>query len=143
MDNANPYLPGAVGCYIFAIRNRKSIRPIYVGLSCRTCFKSEVLSPHKELLVNRALAEEDGTLLVYLLGYQTPGGKFRKQLRKSAAIGFLEDALIGACLLRNPDLLNKRQTKHLRRVVVPGFMNDAQRGRKSRGAAELAALLNR
>lgn len=44
----------------------------------------------------------------------------------------LEDALIATCLLPNPDLLNSRQTRLLREVIVPGFMKmvaDANLGR--------------
>jgi hypothetical protein len=43
-------------------------------------------------------------------------------------------------LLRNRELLNARQTKHLRGIVVPGYMNE-QPGARPAAARELATLL--
>jgi hypothetical protein len=54
--------------------------------------------------------------------------------------GHLEDALIATCLLRNPDLLNSRQTRLLREVIVPGFMKIVSE-RKSGPAMALSTLL--
>jgi hypothetical protein len=141
IDNSYPGLPGARGCYIFALRAGGGIRPCYVGLNSRTCFKAEVLSPHKLVLLSKAIQSQGkGTLLMYLLADETPGGKFRNSRRKSLEVMFLENALIAACLQRNPDLLNKKQTKFLKEMSVPGFMNDSA-GARSKSAREMASLL--
>ena len=43
------------GCYVFAVRASKGIRPIYVGRATKR-FKSEVFAPHKLEKYQRAFS---------------------------------------------------------------------------------------
>ena len=54
----------------------------------------------------------------------TPSGRFATGNGNGHAdIAFLERMLIGIALEQNIDLLNKRNTKMLRDMVVPGILN--------------------
>jgi hypothetical protein len=142
IEDLNPGLPNAVGCYIFAIRAAKGALPWYVGKTEKNSFRGETWSTHKLSLYNEAFNfREKGTGLLYLIAKNTRGGRFAKS--RKAGIGdicALENMLIGSCLLRNRKLLNIRQTKHPRGIVVPGYMNEKP-GARSATARRLAQLL--
>lgn len=94
------------GCYVFAIRAGKGIRPIYVGKATRT-FKGEVFTPHKLEKYQRCLADfKRGTPVLFFLC--APGNRGKPNL---SAIGELEDYLIQTAVSRNPQLLNVRGTQ--------------------------------
>ena len=135
-------LSDAVGCYIFAIRAGKGVRPWYVGKTEKASFSREVFQPHKLVLYAEALNEVDkGTPLIYFLPKVTSGGKFSKpSLNGVPSIAALEELLIATCLQRNTVLLNKRTTKHLREMEVPGYMNERP-GNRSNGAVKLSEVL--
>ena len=98
-------LGGRRGCYVFAIRASKGIRPHYVGRATKT-FKQEVFAPHKLEKYQRCLADiGKGTPVLFFLA---PGAKKGKPNIK--AIRELEDYLIQSAVTRNPDLLNVQGT---------------------------------
>lgn len=135
-------LPSAVGCYIFAISAGHGALPWYVGKTEKHSFKGETWTHHKLNLYNEALnPRERGIAVLYLIAKVTKSGRFAKP--RKAGIGdvrVLENLLIGSCLLRNSKLLNVKQTKHPRGIVVPGYMNE-QPGARSKPAKSLARLL--
>jgi hypothetical protein len=86
---------------------------------------------------------KNGTSEIYLIARVTNAGKFRKRGRGKngvTSIGRLEELLIGACLLKNPKLVNKSTTHHLKEIQVPGYMNETP-GPKSSQARNLIKLL--
>jgi len=94
------------GCYLFAVRASKGIRPVYVGKATKT-FKQEVFTPHKLEKYQRCLADfKKGTPVLFFL--LAPAGKGKPNL---TAVGELEDYLIQTAISRNPDLLNVRGTE--------------------------------
>jgi hypothetical protein len=108
-------LPGAVGCYIFAIRAGKGAKPWYVGKTEKGNFKGETWSPHKLNIYNEELSgRKRCTPLLYLIAKRTSGGRYAKPRKGGIGeIRALENLLIGICLLRNPKLMNVKQTKYL------------------------------
>jgi hypothetical protein len=76
-----------------------------------------------------------------LIAKRTSVGRFAKPRKGGIGeIRALENLLIGICLLRTSRLLNVKQTKHLKRIVVPGYMNEKP-GARSTSAKSLAKLL--
>ncbi len=126
-----PGLPEACGCYVFVMESRKRETPWYVGKAEKTSFKNECLTPHKLLHFTTATTANRGNPKLYLAAQITPKGKFRKcTIGSRPAIAELESILIGMGVARNPDLLNMRGTKMLKKLQVQGFMNTplAKRG---------------
>lgn len=137
-------LKNAVGCYIFATRHGNSARPWYVGKTERASFKDEAFQPSKLLSYINALKNSTrGTAELYLIARITESGRFRRATKKrkgSVSITKLEELLIGACLSKNPDLLNKRTAGYLKKIQVPGYMNEPP-GKRSKEAQHLKRLL--
>jgi hypothetical protein len=142
IEEKHPGLSRAVGCYIFAIRAAKGFTPWYVGKTERQTFKCETWQPGKLLLYGDVIRKyERGRPVMFLLAKLTTNGKFvRPTTAKLGSVAALEEMLIGTCLQRNPELLNKRTTKYLKRLHVPGYIND-QRGARTTDARSLASLL--
>lgn len=142
IEQQHPGLAHAVGCYIFAIRAGKGAMPWYVGKTEKRNLRDETSSPHKLLVYTRALnVRERGTPLLYLIAKQTRIGRYAKPRRGGIGdIRALENLLIGTCLLRNGKLLNVKQVKHPKGIVVPGYMNEP-RGARSGSATGLAKIL--
>jgi len=117
-------LSGGVGCYIFSIRAGKGVLPWYVGLAEKQSFRKECFTHHKITHYNNAIAARKGTPLLTLVAKYTPGGKLVRPTGGSHRdIQQLETMLIGNCLGRNGKLLNVKDTKLLREMVVPGLLN--------------------
>lgn len=136
-----PSLPDAIGCYIFALKAGKGIRPWYVGKTERANFKSETWQPQKLLIYGEVIRAHKGTPMLFLLAALTPEGWFRKPTtRRSMSISALEEMLIGTCLQRNNRLINKRATRFPKTLRVPGYINDPP-GRHPKNAGALARLL--
>lgn len=94
------------GCYVFAVRAGKGIRPVYVGRATKTFIK-EVFAPHKLEKYQRCLADfHKGTPILFLLTATTSKGA-----PNISAIHELEEYLIQTAVSRNPHLLNVRGTK--------------------------------
>jgi hypothetical protein len=142
VDQHDSGLSSAVGCYIFAIRAGRGAKPWYVGKTERQTFKGETWSAGKLNIYNEALnSRMRGSGILYLIAKRTRTGRFAKPRQGGIGdIRVLENLLIGSCLARNSDLLNAKQIKHLRTIVVPGYMNDL-RGAPSTSAKKLAKLL--
>jgi len=140
IDESYP-LSRAVGCYIFAIRAGKGFTPWYVGKTERLSFGSETWQDSKLLIYGKVIRQYDrGKPVLFLLPKLTSRGKFAKPTkRKIGAIAALEEMLIGTCLQRNRELVNRKLTR-FKAIHVPGYLND-QRGARTQEARDLALLL--
>ncbi|MHB1964327.1 MAG: hypothetical protein ACYCVC_18730 [Acidimicrobiales bacterium] len=121
------------GCYIFALRRGQGYLPVYVGKTSRS-FEQECFQPHKLLLLQDALEEERGTLVVFLLCYEATRGAF-----DGKALGDLERYLITAAARKNPNLQNKKGT-NFPTFMVPG-LTDPARGKPSNKTLALQQML--
>ena len=122
------------GCYVFAVRASKGLRPVYVGLATKT-FKQEVFTPHKLEKYQRALADTaKGTPVLFFLAH--PLGRGATNIR---AIKDLEDYLIQAAVSKNSDLLNVKGTEK-EKWGIAGVIR-AGSGKPSAAAKALKRLL--
>jgi hypothetical protein len=144
VDGKHQGLKDAVGCYIFATRNGGSSIPWYVGKTEKASFKNEAFQPSKRESYQDAIKNsKNGVSELYLIAKITPADKFRRASRSKIgvrSIRKLEELLIGTCLPKNHDLLNKSLAKNLKKIQVPGYMNDSRENR-STAAKNLAKLL--
>ena len=117
-------LGNGVGCYILSIRAGQGSRPWYVGMAEKQSFRRECFTPHKLNHYNTATAAMKGTPLLTLIAKYTPSGRIvTPRAGGHRDVQFLESMLISTCIRRNPDLYNKRDTKLLREMMVPGLLN--------------------
>jgi len=125
-------LPGAYGCYLFAIRGRIW----YVGLAERQSFERECFALHKIVQYNEALQRVSGQPSLLFIPKITPGDRFARPSRNGHGdIRFLESLIMGIAIRRNPDLQNIRNTRLLREMNVPGILN-TRRGQARWGAVQ-------
>jgi hypothetical protein len=123
VDEEYPCLPGAKGCYIFAIKAGKGIRPWYVGQTQKS-FAQECFQPQKRNHYTEASHNnKKGTPLLLLLARTTAGGKFTNGAVDARELDFVEQMLIGLALGQNKELLNKKTTKYMRHLKLPGVLN--------------------
>lgn len=141
VDEVASGLSSAIGCYIFSIRAGKGVLPWYVGLAEKQTFRKECFTSHKLVHYNHALAQRKGTPVLTLIAKCTPGGKFVIPTGSAHRdIEFLETMLIASSLGRNENLYNVRDTKLLREMVVPGFLNTPQ-GKAASAVSEFKKLI--
>lgn len=125
-----PGLPGACGCYIFAIQASRGTLPWYIGKAERQSFKNECFSLHKINHFNNAIVGRKGIPVLFFLPQLTNNDKFRKpttSVRK--AISELESLLLGMAISRNPGILNAKGTRMLKELTVEGFINSSRRAK--------------
>lgn len=116
-------LPDACGCYMIVIRNKAW----YVGMAEKQTFKQECFQPHKIVQYDSALGKAKGVPYLILLARMTPSGYFASPSKNGYKdIASLEQLLIGAAIDRNPKLCNIKDTKVLREMKVPGFLNSGR-----------------
>lgn len=99
------FLASERGCYVFAIRNR-GLTPIYIGKATKT-FRQETFNPsnrHKYHIGFSSYGK--GTPLMYFVVH--PASKGRTNAKQIAQI---EDFLIQAGIVKNPDLQNIKGTQ--------------------------------
>ena len=137
VEKEQPGLPKAVGCYLFTLGKV----PQYVGKTEKLRFEMETWQPHKMEHYEAALAtKKRAKPVLYLIAKRTPAGRFSKASSWGHRdIKFLETLMIGAALRRNAQLLNRRDTKYLRTIHVPGFMNVGS-GRRKDAASKLSKV---
>lgn len=134
IDEDEPYLSQAQGCYLFGIRAAKGIRPWYVGQTTNS-FQGECFQPHKCMIYQQVYGEfARGTPILLLIARLTQSGNaFYRGNGLPNEFDFLEKMLMFLALGQNSDLANKRDTKMLRELTVPGVFN------KSSGRVPTAA----
>ncbi len=118
-------LPGACGCYVFALKNGTNVLPWYVGKTEKATFQKECFQATKINYYNDVLLRHKGQALLFLIPRLTAAGnKYSKPTSgKYRDVDFLETMLIGLAYERNRDLVNVKKTKFLREMVVPGVIN--------------------
>lgn len=93
------------GCYIFAMRNR-GLTPIYVGKATKS-FKQEVFNPANRHKYNNGFSDYGkGTPVIYLVVHPEQKGP-----TNAKRIAEIEDFLIQAGVVMNPDLQNVKGTQ--------------------------------
>ena len=119
-----------IGCYIFSIKTRGGEKPWYVGKAEKQSFEKECFSPDKLLKYNEILdSKEIGKSRLTLIVKYTPTDRLSKPSPSPKSdIQYLEEKLITQCLQRNKDLINVKNTKLEKEMVVEGLMN-TPRGR--------------
>ncbi len=142
IDARHDGLSKAVGCYVFAIIASKGALPWYVGKATRRGFDREawnrqrIGSYQKELRGRRR-----GTPVLYLLAKLSSRGRFAKpSKRNQPEIDLLERLILESALQRNRKFHDRRDTRHLQSISMPGFIN-AKPGRPPRAAQRLADVL--
>jgi hypothetical protein len=119
-------LSDACGCYVFVLRAGKGFTPYYVGQACKRAIVEEALNPSNREKYNEVLGEGQGTPMLFLIPLRTPTGKFRKKKQadgKLSAVEFLERYLIATAIEKNPNLINNKETRFLRKIHVVGVFN--------------------
>jgi|GEM_PF-2737924 hypothetical protein len=130
LERIEPGLKNAKGCYVFAMRAGKGIRPWYVGKATgHLGFEQEALHSDKLAKYNTVIASyRRGTPVLFFLARRT-----RNDTRFSASTydsdaRWLERHLLGFAWEANPNLVNNRHTGMLRDGFVPGLLNSSSRG---------------
>ena len=139
-------LADAIGVYIFAKRSgRGKLIPLYVGKTDRGFFRRIRPFLDKERFAG-SLSKGD-RINIFLIAHATSSKKLKKvtpKMRDSQrgmkSIDQLEFALIGSCIELNPELINKRESRFLRTLHVPGYWNSPAQERDA-SAKKLAAML--
>ena len=139
VEAATPGLSSARGCYIFAVRAAKGIKPWYIGQS-KTGFKSECFQPQKRDHYHHIVNDtKKGTPVLIFVARRTTHG-FAQTLSNKEA-DFVEGHLIGLALVNNSKLRNVKRVRHLREVQIPGVLNSPKGN--SKGANLLRKTLIR
>ena len=116
------------GCYVFAVRAGKGMRPVYVGRATKN-FKQEVFASHKLEKYQRCLADiEKGTPVLFFV--MLPATKGKPNVK---AIESVEEYLIQIAVSKNPDLLNVKGTE-LEDWGIAGVIRGGS-GKRSKAAA--------
>lgn len=126
LEEREPGLSDACGCYVFAKRAGKGCTPYYVGQACRSSILMEAMNPSNREKYNRIIADEKGSPVLFLLPMRTPTGKFRKRPSGNGglpSLDFLEKWIIANAIEKNPSLINNKETWFLRNLHVTGIFN--------------------
>ena len=101
MQSGPGQLRRRIGCYVFAIRASKGVRPVYVGKTWKA-FEDEIFGSHQLYYYNAELADiSKGTPVMFFVAYpQGKGITNRKMIRD------VEEFLIQVAVAKNPDLRN-------------------------------------
>jgi hypothetical protein len=101
----HPDICSKVGCYIFAFRAGRGIKPVYVGKATKS-FKQEVFTRDKLDKYNQGLFDQKkGTPILYFVSLEKSKGPTNKK-----AIEEVETYLIQSALDTNPKILNDKKT---------------------------------
>jgi len=137
-----PGLPNAVGCYAFCIDNGRTVRPWYVGKTLSQYgFKGEIFEQHKMDHYNSIMGSTEngqprrgeGKIILFPLLTDT-WGLSKNRSSSNEYIDWLETALIGMALAKNPEIANSSKTRFHKTVYVHGLIGRQQQGRPNKGA---------
>ena len=124
-DENTKGLSGAVGVYVWTIKQGERQVPWNVGLTDKQGFKVRFFQKETSFL-KLLYKEPDAKIEVYLLALRSKTGRFKRptDLKQINVNHWLETTLIGAAISVNPNLKNKAKAGYLRKVVVDGYLND-------------------
>jgi len=129
VEDEDEGLSSSIGIYIFSIRAGRGILPWYVGKAEKCGFIGECFQPHKITHFDNCIASRKGTPLLTLIPKFTNNDRFTKPNGKiHHDISSLEKMLIGSCLQKNKELVNARDTKLFKEMIVHGYLNTPQGG---------------
>jgi len=130
VEQGAPGAPDACGCYVYVVKARRGTLPWYVGMTTKRTFRAEALGTHQLAHYNPAIAQKVGvTPQLFFLAKKTPSDRFAKPSQNAQKdVEFLEKFMFGIALNRNGSLSNSKNTKFLKKMVVPGVLN-SPRGR--------------
>ena len=143
VDNSWDGLSTAVGCYVFCIEHGEAVKPWYVGKTISAGgFSTEVFTKHKLDHYESVLSGVDrddqprrGQPNIILFPLITDHWNLSQNRSSSDAyIDWLETALIGMALSRNPEIANTAKTRFHREVYVHGIIGSQFQGRPSSSA---------
>ena len=118
-------LPLGAGCYLYAVRAAKGIRPWYVGQS-KAAFERECFAHHKQSIYREVMDDTaKGTPVLFLIARMTPTGRLAKSVPKEEA-DFVERKLIHDATNANPQLKNSHNTRFVMALEIPGVLNSPQ-----------------
>ncbi len=124
VDHEIPGLSKARGCYIFAIKAGRGIKPWYVGQTKKT-FRDECFQPQKKAHYNNVINDTaKGTPVMLLVARHTSEKKTK--LSKTLPVkeaDFVEQLLISSALSANSDLVNTKNTRYIKKIKIPGLLN--------------------
>ena len=130
-DSDAHYLADECGCYVFAIRNR-ALTPIYVGKATKT-FSQETFNPTNKHKYHNGFSEyAKGTPVMYFVVHPTQKGPTNGRY-----IGEIEDFLIQAGVVKNPDLQNVKGTQQPKWSIKGVIRSGGKRTKSAREFAEL------
>lgn len=93
------------GCYVFAIRTGPGLIPIYVGKATKT-FEQETFNPSNRHKYHNGFSDyAKGTPVMYFVLHPHQRGKTNNKV-----IAEIEDFLIQAGVVKNPDIQNVKGT---------------------------------
>ena len=122
VERERPGLASHAGCYLFAIRAARGIRPWYAGQSRgafeKKCFVECQRKVYREVMGDSA----KGTPVLFLIARLTQKGKLSKNVPKDEA-DFVERQLIRVAWNANAQLKNIANTGFLETLQVPGVLN--------------------
>jgi hypothetical protein len=91
------------GCYVFAIKTGRGLKPIYVGKATKT-FKQETFNPNNKHKYHDGFSEyERGLPVMFFVVHPNQKGQKNKK-----EIGKIEEFLIQTGVAKNPGLQNVR-----------------------------------
>jgi hypothetical protein len=145
IDAAMKDLQYAIGVYIFAVREGKGFKPLYVGKTDRG-FGGRIRKHLDDHRFDGHISKSE-RLNLFLIARATSPKKLKKvtpKMRESKkgmkSINELEFALIGSCIGLNSDLLNKSESTFHTKLHVPGYWNSPVEERDA-AAKKLAGML--
>lgn len=131
---------GHMVAMFFSIASTGGSKPWYVGMTAAG-FKNECFQAPKQNYYHKALLARQGVPYLHLIALVTPTQRFvRSPGNQVSAIEFLEKTLIARALDKNPELMNVRDTKFLKELVVEGFIKGGP-GSPDRATLELKKIL--
>ena len=123
VERERPGLASGAGCYMFAVRAARGIRPWYAGQS-KGAFKKECFAHHKQGIYRDVMDDlAKGTPVLYLIArLKEKKGKLAPSVEKKEA-DFVERQLIRVAWNANPQLKNIANTRFLETLQIPGLLN--------------------
>jgi len=144
VEAADDGLSNSIGCYVFCLKTKLAVKPWYIGKTIsKDGFRSEVFTPHKlshydEIMqpTIEGVLRRNGQPSIMLFPLLTENWGFSSNRSNSVdTIEWLETALIGMALSRNPEIANTSKTRFHREIFVNGIIGVQDQGRPSRGAS--------
>lgn len=125
-----------IGCYVFAIRAGKGIRPWYVGKATKT-FAQEIFTSKNCRTYNEVLADQGkGSPVMFFIARDEHKGATPR-----IAIDQIESYLILAAGQANPKLKNMQKRKKIEPWRIPGVVNSGK-GNISESAKKFKVCLS-